>query len=55
MKKEIYRSLKQYTEPTEQCNFNEYFAVKEIVVPVHSARDPLTDNTPQSASQLKKN
>ena len=39
---------------TEQSNFSRNFAVKEVVGPVHSARDPLTTNIPRDGALLKK-
>ena len=44
LKKKICESREQCTGPIEQCNFNGNFTIKEVVGPVHSARDPLTDN-----------
>ena len=32
VKKEICGSYEQYTRPTEQCNFNGNFEVKEVVI-----------------------
>ena len=54
LKKEICESREQCTGSTEQCNFNVNFAIKEVVGPVHSAQDPLTDNILHDGALLNK-
>ena len=54
LEKEICGSREQCTGPTEQCNFNGNFAVKEVMGPMHNAVDPLTDNIPHDGPLLNK-
>ena len=54
LKKEVCGSREQYTRPTGKHCPPLILLVKEVVGPVHSARDPLTDNISVLLNKLKK-
>ena len=54
LKKKVFMSREQYTRPTGKHCSPLILLVKEVVGPVHSARDPLTDNIPALVKKKKK-